>query len=178
MSIRSRHPEPAGARWRRAGRGWRRAGRGWGPGTGRRGGAGGLVAVVAVVTVAAVAAGLLLGACAEPSTERGSASGGSASTVGPPSSRAPASPPTTAPSPPSSSGAGQVVVRGTVRDGVEAGCVLLDGHDKHAYLLLGAKNAQLREGARVEVVGQPVDQIASFCGEGSALSVVSVRPLT
>jgi hypothetical protein len=70
-----------------------------------------------------------------------------------------------------------VVVRGTVRNGVEPGCVLLDGQDKQAYLLLDAQGAQLQAGTRVEVVGQPVDQIASFCGEGSALSVVSVRPL-
>jgi hypothetical protein len=70
-----------------------------------------------------------------------------------------------------------VVVRGTVRKGVEPGCVLLDAQDKRAYLLIDGSTAQLRSGARVEVSGQPVDQIASFCGEGAALAVVSVRPL-
>jgi hypothetical protein len=135
-----------------------------------------LVAAVA----AAVVAGVLLAACAQPSSEQGSASGGTTSTVGPPSSTAPGRPSTSAPAPTSApgrgGGAGQVVVRGTIRNGVEPGCMLLDGQDKHAYLLLDAQGG-LREGARVEVVGQPVDQIASFCGEGSALSVVSVRPL-
>jgi hypothetical protein len=70
-----------------------------------------------------------------------------------------------------------VVVRGTVRAGVEHGCLLLDGQDNQVYLLLDAIKSQLQAGARVEVVGQPVDQIVSICGEGSPLSVVSVRPL-
>jgi hypothetical protein len=64
-----------------------------------------------------------------------------------------------------------------VRNGAEPGCLLLDGQDQHVYLLLDAGNGDLRAGARVEVVGQPVDQVASFCGEGSALAVVSVKPL-
>jgi hypothetical protein len=139
-----------------------------------------------MVAAAAVMAWLLLAGCAAPPAERGSASGGAASTLGPPSSTAPGSPSTSAPAPstappapPTSAGkgSGQVVVRGTVRNGVEPGCVLLDGQDKQAYLLLDARRGQLQAGARVEVVGQPVDHLASFCGEGSALSVVSVRPL-
>jgi hypothetical protein len=124
------------------------------------------------VILLTLAAGLLLGACAQTPTERGSASGVTASTARPPSRTAPL---TSAPG--TSTGAGQMVVRGTVRDGVEPGCVLLDGPDKHAYLLLGTRSGQLRAGTRVEVVGRPVDQLASFCGEGTALSVVSVRPL-
>jgi hypothetical protein len=118
-----------------------------------------------------VVAGLLLAACAQSAEERGSMPGGTATTAGPPSGTPPGS------APPSTSGAGQVVVRGTVRAGVEAGCLLLDGQNNHAYLLLDGAKRQLRVGARVEVVGQPVDQVASFCGEGSVLSVVSVRPL-
>jgi hypothetical protein len=116
-------------------------------------------------------AGLFLGACAQTSTGNGGASGGTATTLGPPSSSAP--PSTSAPG----KGTGQVVVRGTLRKGVEPGCLLLDGQDKHAYLLLDGPQGQLQAGSRVEVVGQPVDQIASFCGEGSTLSVVSVRQL-
>ncbi|HEX8861990.1 MAG TPA: hypothetical protein VGC06_23385 [Actinomycetes bacterium] len=68
------------------------------------------------------------------------------------------------------------MVRGIVRRGVEPGCLLLDGQDKR-YLLIDGPNVQLQEGVRVEVRGQPVDQIASFCGEEAALAVVSVRPL-
>jgi hypothetical protein len=130
-----------------------------------------------------VAVGLLLAACARPADERSGAPAGAAPTAGPSSSTAPATPstaaPTTAtPSPTSAgAGAGPVVVRGTVRAGVEHGCLLLDGQDNQVYLLLDAIKSQLQAGARVEVVGQPVDQIVSICGEGSPLSVVSVRPL-
>jgi hypothetical protein len=130
-----------------------------------------------------VAVGLLLAACARPADERSGAPAGAAPTAGPSSSTAPATPstaaPTTAtPSPTSAgAGAGPVVVRGTVRAGVEHGCLLLDGQDNQVYLLLDAVKSQLQAGARVEVVGQPVDQIVSICGEGSPLSVVSVRPL-
>jgi hypothetical protein len=139
------------------------------------------------VTVAVVGAGLLLAACARPADERGSAAG-AAPTAGPSSSTA-AAPPSTAspstsapttvtPSPTTAgAGAGQVVVRGTVRTGVERGCLLLDGQDNQVYLLLDAAEGQLQAGARVEVVGQPVDHLVSVCGEGSPLSVVSVRPL-
>jgi hypothetical protein len=143
-----------------------------------------------VVAAGVVAVGLLLAACAQPSGERGSASGGAASTstaaptstVGPPSSTAPELPTTSAPSPPTSApgkggGAGQVVVRGTLRKGVEPGCVLLDGPNQQAYLLIGDQGGRLRAGTRVEVVGQPVQQIASFCGEDSALALMSIRPL-
>ena len=132
-----------------------------------------------------MAAGLLAAGCAQASTGQGSASGGGGSTA----STAPSSPtssppltsapngPTSAPPATSPTGRGAVVVRGTIRKGVEPGCVLLDGQDKRAYLLIDGPSAQLQAGARVEVSGQPVDQIASFCGEGAALAVVSVRQL-
>jgi hypothetical protein len=130
--------------------------------------------------VSIVVAGLLAAGCAQSSTDQGSASGGgpTASTAAPPTS-APSGPTSSAPSPPTTSpnGRAAVVVRGTVRKGVEPGCLLLDAQDKRAYLLIDGPNAQLRAGARVEVSGQPVDQIASFCGEEAALAVVSVRPL-
>jgi hypothetical protein len=122
--------------------------------------------------VAAVAAVVLLAGCAgEPGAGTGGrAAGSSASGTPPPSSTAPGRPSTSA------GGAG-IVVRGTVRRGVEPGCLLLDAQDKRAYLLLDADPSTVRPGARVEILGQPVDQIASFCGEGTALSVVSARPL-
>jgi len=143
--------------------------------------------------IAILAAGLLAAGCAQSPADQGSASGGgpTASTAAPPTSApngptttappltsAPSGPTSSAPSPPTTSpnGRAAVVVRGTVRKGVEPGCLLLDAHDKR-YLLIDGPNAQLRAGARVEVSGQPVDQIASFCGEEAALAVVSVRPL-
>jgi len=132
------------------------------------------------------AAGLLAAGCAQSSTDQGSASAGgstastrsTATTAPPPLTSAPSGPTSSAPSPPTTSpnGRAAVVVRGIVRRGVEPGCLLLDGQDKR-YLLIDGPNVQLQEGVRVEVRGQPVDQIASFCGEEAALAVVSVRPL-
>jgi hypothetical protein len=95
-----------------------------------------------------------------------------------PTSPPPTRPPTsTAPGGTVTSSTGTLVVRGTLRQGVEPGCLLLDTQDRHAYLLVDIDPAKARPGARVEVVGQPLGQFASFCGEGTALSVVSVRAL-
>jgi hypothetical protein len=129
----------------------------------------------AVVAGAAVV--LLAAGCAQERGAGGQAASSSVvSTTLPPST--PSSAPSTAPGRPPTSAAGAgVVVRGTVRQGVEPGCLLLDAQDKRAYLLLDADPSTVRPGARVEIVGQPVDQVASFCGEGMALSVVSARPL-
>jgi hypothetical protein len=129
----------------------------------------------ALGAVAAVAAALLLAGCAQG---QGARAGGDA--AGAPTSTAPGptSPPTsTAPGRTATSSAGTLVVRGTLRQGVEPGCLLLDTQDRHAYLLVDIDPAKARPGARVEVTGQPLDQLASFCGEGIALSVVSVRAL-
>jgi hypothetical protein len=133
-----------------------------------------------------VAAALLAAGCAQSSTDQGSASGGgstastgsTATTAAPPLTSAPSGPTSSAASPPTTTpnGRAAVVVRGIVRKGVEPGCLLLDSRNKR-YLLIDGPNAQLREGVQVEVRGQPVDQIASFCGEEAALAVVSVRPL-
>jgi hypothetical protein len=120
-----------------------------------------LGAGAAVAAVAAVA--LLLAGCARG---QGARAGGDAS--GAPTSTAPGR---------TATSAGTLVVRGTLRQGVEPGCLLLDTQDRHAYLLVDIDQAKARPGARVEVVGQPLDQFASFCGEGTALSVVSVRAL-
>ena len=125
--------------------------------------------------MAAVA--LLLAGCAQG---QGARAGGAAptSTAPAPTSPPPTRPPTsTAPGRTGTSSAGTLVVRGTLRQGVEPGCLLLDTQDRHAYLLVDVDPAKARAGARVEVVGQPLDQLASFCGEGTALSVVSVRAL-
>jgi hypothetical protein len=124
---------------------------------------------------------LLLAGCAQ---QGGARAGGEAG--GAPSTTAPPGPSTTAPPGPSTTtparsqpvpGGSNLVVRGTVRAGVEPGCLLLDAQDKQAYLLLDADQTTLRPGARVEVVGQRTDQIVSTCNEGVALSVVSVRAL-
>jgi hypothetical protein len=125
------------------------------------------------LVVAGVAVVMLLAGCAQQSGARAGGEDGGLpppSTAQPPTSTAPARPPTTA-------AGGKVVARGIVRKGVEPGCLLLEARDRQTYLLLDADPSKLRPGARVEVVGQRTDQIASFCGEGTVLSVISVRPL-
>jgi hypothetical protein len=128
------------------------------------------------LVVAGLAVGLLVAGCA---AESGARAGGQASGPSTSSSTAPAAPTSgSAPGQTSTSvDRADVVLRGTVRRGVEGGCLLLDAQDKQAYLLLDADRSALRPGARVEVVGQRVDQIVSTCNEGVALSVASVRPL-
>ena len=50
--------------------------------------------------------------------------------------------------------------------GLALGGLLLDAQDKQAYLLLDADPSTVRPGARIEVVGQRVDQIVSICSQG------------
>ena len=77
------------------------------------------------------------------------------------------SPATTGPAPP----AGEVTVTGTVSEGVEPGCLLLDG-----YLLVGGDRDQLRPGARVAVTGRVDRGLLSTCQQGVPLVVASVEP--
>jgi hypothetical protein len=136
--------------------------------------------VVAGAAMVALAAGCAQGSGAGAGGQAGGPA--AASTTGPAAPPATTSPPTsTAPkgTPPATTSAGgsNVIVRGTVRQGVEPGCLLLDAQDKRAYLLMDADPSTVRPGATVEIVGQKVDQIVSYCGEGVVLSVVSSRPL-
>jgi hypothetical protein len=117
--------------------------------------------------LAGAAVVVLLAGCAR---QGGARAGGEAGGPAAPSTTAPAR---SQPVP----GGSKLVVRGTVRAGVEPGCLLLDAQDKQAYLLLDADPSTLRPGTRVEVVGQRTNQIVSTCNEGVVLSVVSVRPL-
>ena len=77
------------------------------------------------------------------------------------------SPATTEPAPP----AGEVTVTGTVREGVEPGCLLLD-----RYLLVGGDRDQLRPGARVAVTGRVDRDLLSTCQQGEPLVVASIKP--
>ncbi len=143
-----------------------------------------------VAAITAIAAVLALAGCAEPSSGSGSAGGGGAASPTTASSQAPtttpraSNPPTTVPSttrPPATTppvAGDTVTVRGTVRKGVEPGCMLVDGQDRKAYLLIGQSiRATLQAGARVVVVGQRVETFANTCGEDAALAVVSVTRL-
>jgi hypothetical protein len=110
--------------------------------------------------------GLLAAACAEAGG--GDAGAGQGATTAPTTAPATTGPvPTTEPAPP----AGEVTVTGTVSEGVEPGCLLLDG-----YLLVGGDRDQLRPGARVAVTGRVDRGLLSTCQQGVPLVVASVEP--
>ena len=107
----------------------------------------------------------LLAACA--GSDGDDAGAGQGATTAPTTSPTTTGPvPTTGPAPP----AGEVTVTGTVSEGVEPGCLLLDG-----YLLVGGDRDQLRPGARVAVTGRVDRDLLSTCQQGVPL-VVAGRP--
>jgi hypothetical protein len=112
-------------------------------------------------------AALLLAACADPGRD----DGGAAREPGPPATL-PDTPPTTTPDPPS----GELTVTGTVSEGVEPGCLLLDADQGNRYLLVGGLRDELRPGARVRVTGRVDRQLLSVCQQGEPLVVASVEP--
>jgi hypothetical protein len=114
----------------------------------------------------------LLAACAEQDAgDGGAASGGSGPTTTPGTS--PSQPPTTEPG---SGGKREVTATGTLRAGVEPGCMLLKTDQGQVYLLVGGDRGQLREGGRVQVSGQLAPDLLSTCQEGQPLLVRSVKP--
>ena len=113
-------------------------------------------------------AALLAAACAEPDrNDSGSAQGG-ATTV--PTSL-PGDPTVTKPVEP----AGEVTVTGTVREGVEPGCLLLDADGGTRYLLVGGERAELAPGGRVAVTGRVDRDLLSTCQQGEPLVVASIE---
>jgi hypothetical protein len=107
-------------------------------------------------------AGLLVAACAEPDGDDAGAGAGQGATTAPTTS-----PPTTGPAP----AAGEVTVTGTVGEGVEANCLVLDG-----YLLVGGDRSKLLSGGRVTVTGRVDRRLLSTCQQGVPLVVTSVEP--
>jgi hypothetical protein len=108
----------------------------------------------------------LLSACA--GSDGDDAGAGQGATTAPTTSPATSGPvATTEPAPPS----GEVTVTGTVAEGVEPGCLLLDG-----YLLVGGDRDKLRPGARVAVTGRVDRGLLSTCQQGVPLVVASVEP--
>ncbi|GGM28318.1 hypothetical protein ACFFX1_11435 [Dactylosporangium sucinum] len=67
-----------------------------------------------------------------------------------------------------------VTVTGEIKDGVEAGCVLLSTADK-TYLLLGGDRTKYRSGTTVTVTGVPQPDMASTCQQGTPFQVVSIK---
>ena len=112
-------------------------------------------------------AGALVAGCAEPDTSD-SGAGQGATTV---PTTLPGNPPVTRPSEP----AGEVTVSGTVVEGVEPGCLLLDAGGRQ-YLLIGGDRAELQAGSRVSVTGRSDPNLLSTCQQGEPLVVASIEP--
>jgi hypothetical protein len=115
-------------------------------------------------------AGLLVAACAEPEGDDAGAGQGAATTTVP--TTRPASPPTTTQAPP----AGERTVTGTVIEGVEPNCLLLDAEGGQRYLLVGGDRAELRAGSRVAVTGRVDRGLLSTCQQGEPLVVSAIEP--
>jgi hypothetical protein len=111
-------------------------------------------------------AGLLVTGCAEPDTDD-SGAGQGATTV---PTTLPDNPPTTRPTEPS----GEVTVTGTVIEGVEPNCLLLDA-DGRQYLLIGGDRSELRAGVRVAVTGRVDRGLLSTCQQGEPLVVSAIE---
>jgi hypothetical protein len=109
--------------------------------------------------------GLLVAGCAEPDTDDSGAQG---STTMP--TTLPGNPPATKPTQPS----GEVTVTGTVIEGVEPDCLLLDA-DGRQFLLVGGDRSELQAGARVAVTGRLDRSLLSTCQQGEPLVVSTIE---
>jgi ABC-type oligopeptide transport system substrate-binding subunit len=116
-----------------------------------------------------VACAVFLAACAEEDSGQGAASGGSPTTVAPTTS---APTPTTSEVPRDQI---KVLVTGTVQEGVEPGCLILDTGKGQRYVLLSQDKSKLKPGAKVEVVGMRAPGQISYCQQGQPLEVLTVR---
>jgi hypothetical protein len=111
-------------------------------------------------------AGLVAAGCADSGGDDGAGQGGAATT-------APTTAPTTTPAQPTRSG-GPVTVVGTVSEGVEPGCLLLDAEGGGSFLLVGGERAELQPGRRVAVTGRVDRSLLSTCQQGEPLVVASI----
>jgi Protein of unknown function (DUF5818) len=118
----------------------------------------------------------LLAACADSGAGDGEAAGGAGPTT---TSEAPPTVPTTPTSStaPGSPGKSQITATGTLRDGVEPGCVLLRSEQGTVYLLVGGDRSKLTAGGRVQVTGVLSPDLLSICQEGQPLLVRSIKPV-
>jgi Protein of unknown function (DUF5818) len=114
-------------------------------------------------------AGLLAAACAEPDGDDSGPAQGAATTA---PTTVPGDPPVTKPAKP----VGEVTVTGTVQEGVEPGCLLLDADGGTRYLLVGGERAELAPGSRVAVTGRVDRDLLSTCQQGEPLVVASIEP--
>ena len=134
------------------------------------------------VALAVVTLGLL-GGCAQPAGQPG---GGMSNTPGAssessPGSAAPSRYPSGFPvSPPSATGkpvppGPETTLTGTVQEGVESGCLLLQ-HGGTVYLLLGGDRSVVKPGASVTVRGRATPGVLTTCMQGVPFQVSSASP--
>jgi Protein of unknown function (DUF5818) len=118
-------------------------------------------------------AAAMVAACADSGAGDGAAGGGSGPTTAP--KTLPTAPTST--TPPGSPGKSRITVTGTLRDGVEPGCVVLRTEQGTAYLLVGGDRSKLTAGGRVQVTGVLSPDLLSICQEGQPLLVSSIKPV-
>ena len=101
----------------------------------------------------------------------------------PPSASVSAGPaPTVVPTVPSAGTGAEVTLRGTVREGVEASCVVLEDNNGTVLAnLLGDDapdlTAALTAGAKVQVTGSYLEGVMTTCQQGPPFQVTAVRAL-
>jgi hypothetical protein len=99
----------------------------------------------------------------------GCASTGTGSNAPPPTTGAPTVAPTGAPT----TGGAQVTVDGVIERGVEPGCLVLRTGTK-SYLLQGAQASGAPVAVPVRVTGELVENVASYCQQGTPLQVATL----
>ena len=111
-------------------------------------------------------AGLPVAACAGSGGDDGGAGQGGATTAPGPTPATPTEPTRTG---------GPVTVTGTVAEGVEPGCLLLEAEGGGRFLLVGGERAELRPGRRLAVTGRVDRGLLSTCQQGEPLVVASIE---
>ncbi len=126
------------------------------------------------LVLAGLAAVLAVGGCATPAN--GPAAGPETSQPQPSATVSPTLPTvegTTTLDPSLSVGA--TTLKGTVAEGVEAGCVVLNADNGAVYLLLGGDPPVIVAGARVEVQAVIQTDLVTTCQQGTPATVQSAR---
>jgi hypothetical protein len=125
----------------------------------------------------------VLAACADTGDGDGEAAGATSPTTAPgtvpsvPTTSPPTTTPQTPTTAPGSPGKSEITATGTLRDGVEPGCVLLQSEQGAVYLLVGGDRGKLTTGGRVQVTGMLSPDLLSICQEGQPLLVRSIKPV-
>jgi hypothetical protein len=130
----------------------------------------------------------LLAACADTGGSDGEAAGATGPTTAPgtvptvpttssPTTRPPTTMPQTPTTTPGSPGKSEITATGTLRDGVEPGCLVLQTEQGTKYLLVGTDRSKLTAGGRFQVTGRLSPDLLSICQEGQPLLVRSIKPV-